>query len=143
MNFQASANYQGKRFDEQCRWLLADAGWAVSETPMSIPECGVEIDCVATKPGVGVAWIEFKGSWRGGRPGLLRTDTVKKAIVTGYLLGSAAYTIPYVIMSSHLPAPGSAGAAMVRIAVEAGAVAGVVCINLPTWARDLERAVKS
>ena len=51
MNFQASANYQGKRFDEQCRWLLDDAGWTVSDAPVTIPECGVEIDCVALVDG--------------------------------------------------------------------------------------------
>lgn len=141
MNFQASAGAQGKRFDEQCRWLLADAGWTVSDRPMVVPDCGVEIDCVVSRPETGHAWVEFKGSWRGGRPGLLRTDTVKKAIVTGYLLRTGGYDVPYVVMTSHLPAANSSGDAMLRLAAEAGAVTAVVCVNSPTWERDLRRAL--
>lgn len=141
MSFQSASGLQGKRFDEQCRWLLADAGWIVNDRPMIVPDCGVEIDCVASGPDTGDVWIEFKGSWRGPRPGLLRTDTVKKAIVTGFLLSAAGYTVPYVVMASHLPAANSHGEAMIRLARQSGVVAAVICVNSPTWERDLRRAV--
>lgn len=141
MNFQASAVAQGKRFDEQCRWLLADAGWTVSDRPMAVPDCGVEIDCVIEASDTGCAWVEFKGSWRGNRPGLVRTDTVKKAIVTGYLLRSAGYSVPYVVMTSHLPTANSAGETMMRLALKDGVIAAVVCVNGTTWERDLRQAV--
>lgn len=139
--FQAAALQQGDMFDKQCRYLLADAGWAVSEHPMFVAQAGVEIDCTATKGELGI-WIEFKGSWRGERPGMRRTDTTKKALVTGYLLRTAGYDVPYVVLTSHLPAAGSAGDTMVRLAVEDGAVAAVICINDQGWARALDKAAR-
>lgn len=141
MNFQAAAFQQGDMYDAQCRFLLADAGWEVSERPLFIPDAGVEIDCTATKGNLAV-WVEFKGSWRGERPGMLRTDTTKKAIVSGYLIRSAGYTVPYVVLTSHLPAANSAGDTMIRLAVESGAVAAVICTSETGWAKRLDQAAR-
>ena len=141
MNFQTMSNTQGKQFDQMCRMLLDDAGWIVGDRPVVVREAGVEIDCEALHPDFGRVWFEFKGSWRGPRPGMMRTDTVKKAIVSGYLLRSALIDVPYVVMTSHLPPVGSQGEVMMGRALGDGVVAGVVCINSPTWLRDLILAV--
>lgn len=141
MSFQAAASQQGAMFDQQCRYLLTDAGWDVSPRPLFIPDAGVEIDCTARRNDLTV-WVEFKGSWRGEQPGMRRTDTTKKAIVSGYLLRSAGYTVPYVVLTSHMPAANSAGDTMVRLAVETGAVAAVICINDQGWAKAFDQAAR-
>ena len=40
---------------------------------------------ILASPGGQVVWFEYKGSVQGTRPGLLRTDTLKKAIANGAL----------------------------------------------------------
>lgn len=139
MTFQAAASQQGAMFDAQCRYLLKDAGWDIDPRPFVVPAAGVEIDCAARKDGL-LLWIEFKGSWRGIQPGMVRTDTTKKAIVSGFLLKVAGIATPYVIVTSHLPLAGSAGDTMARLALESGAVAAIVCINEPNWLDKLHRA---
>lgn len=139
--FQAAAYQQGAMYDAQCRYLLTDAGWDVSTRPFHVPDAGVEIDCSAAKGGLEV-WLEFKGSWRGEQPGMRRTDTTKKALITGFLLRAAGYEIPYVVLTSHLPVVGSSGDVMVEVALRAGAVADVICTTDPGWAKRLEKAAK-
>ena len=64
------------------------------------------------------AVIEAKGSvdelqWPDGtviensRPGLLRSDTVKKSICQAYQIDKAYTAVPFVIISSHIPESGS------------------------------------
>ena len=75
-------------------------------------------------------WFEYKGSVQGARPGLLRTDTVKKAIANGALLAAETDRHPYVVLTSHLPDTG-AGAAMLQTALRLGYLTDVVCIYAP------------
>jgi hypothetical protein len=99
-------------------------------------EFGVEIDRVATSPGGTTVWFEYKGSIQGSRPGLLRTDTLKKAIANGALLRAHADPKPYVVLTSHLPTTG-AGAAMLAAAKELGYFEDVVCVYAPDQAQRL------
>ena len=75
-------------------------------------------------------WFEYKGSVQGTRPGLRRTDTLKKAIANGALLRSLTDPAPYVVVTSHLPEAG-AGAAMLRAALQLRCFADVVCLYDP------------
>jgi len=101
-----------------------------------IASAGVEIDCVATSPGGTVIWFEFKGSVQGARPGLLRTDTLKKAIANGALLVGEPTRRPFVILTSHLPVVG-AGAAMLQSALRLKYLDDVICIYSPADTRRL------
>ena len=136
--FQAAAQQQGHMYDQQCRYLLQDAGWDCSPTPIYIRTAGIEIDCAATKHNTTI-WIEFKGSWRGNQPGMRRTDTTKKALLTGFLLAATGHPHPYIVLTSHLPQPGSAGATMVDIALRTGTTSAVLCTSDPGWAAQLDR----
>ena len=69
------------------------------------------------------------------RPGLLRTDTVKKEVANGALLSAADVRQPYVILTSHVPESGSA-AAMLATASRLGYVSDVICVYVP---EDAER----
>lgn len=126
-DFQAAANWQGRHFDETCRWLLRHNKAKVSDRPFVVTEIGVELDAEVNING-NALWVEFKGSYQGDRPGLMRTDTTKKAITTGALLATGDYP-PYIILASHLPVIGSAGDRMLQTAIKAGYVDGVVHVH--------------
>ncbi len=136
-SFQASAGIQGRQFAEQCDTLLTHLGFALQGRRV-LTEVGVEIDQEAVSPAGDVVWFEYKGSIQGHRPGLRRTDTLKKAIANGALLRAIPDAAPYVVITSHLPEAGS-GAAMLRNALELGYLADVVCLYDPTSTRRLGR----
>ncbi|HUS62293.1 MAG TPA: hypothetical protein VMY34_08855, partial [Acidimicrobiales bacterium] len=64
------------------------------------------------------------------RPGLLRTDTLKKAVANGALLRALPEHPPYIVLTSHAPSTGS-GAAMLRSALELGYFDDVICVYRP------------
>ena len=103
-----------------------------------LTEVGVEIDQEAVSPSGRVVWFEYKGSVQGNRPGLRRTDTLKKAIANGALLRSLTDPAPYVVVTSHLPESGS-GAAMLQAALRLRCFADVVCLYDPSSTRRLAR----
>jgi len=109
-NRQAAASRQGNAFETTVATLLQIEGWSISATKWRHPEFDVEVDIVATHPTTGQEWwIECKGSWEGSRPGLKRTDTLKKALFNGAMLALADEKRPYMIIASHPPADGTAG----------------------------------
>lgn len=128
-SFQASAGIQGRQFAEQCDTLLAHFGFELRGRRV-LTEVGVEIDQEAVSPSGTTVWFEYKGSIQGKRPGLIRTDTLKKAIANGALLRSLADPAPYVVVTSHLPEAGS-GAAMLDAALRLRYFADVVCLYDP------------
>jgi len=136
-SFQASAGIQGRQFAEQCDTLLTHLGFELLGRRV-LAEVGVEIDQAAVSPTGATVWFEYKGSIQGHRPGLRRTDTLKKAIANGALLRAVPEAAPYVVITSHLPEAGS-GAAMLRNALELGYLADVVCLYDPTSTRRLGR----
>src|SRR5688572_27962467 len=117
-DFQSAAGVRGRQFSEQCDQLLRHYGYELKGRAL-LHDVGVEIDRVATSPGGQAVWFEYKGSVQGSRPGLLRTDTVKKVIANGALLAARADRHPYFVLTSHLPDRGS-GAAMLRTALALG-----------------------
>jgi hypothetical protein len=120
---------QGRQFADQCDQLLRHYGYAL-EGRATLRELGVEIDRVAHSPHGRKVWFEYKGSIQGTRPGLLRTDTLKKAIANGALLCADPRRSPYVVLTSHVPAVG-AGAAMLHTALQLGFLTDVICIYTP------------
>lgn len=139
VHFQRRGVAQGHAFDGQCRLLLRALGFfAVTDKPFRVVSVGIEVDAEAhTRTGTTI-WFEFKGSWIGSRPGLRRTDSVKKAVASGCLL--RASPVPYpdlVVMTTHRPVRGSAGERMLQLALTSAAIADVVCVNDPSDMRRL------
>jgi hypothetical protein len=91
---------------------------------------GVEVDRVATSPRGQEVWLEYKGSVQGMRPGLIRTDTLKKAVANGALLREVEEYRPFLVLTSHLPRAG-AGLAMLDAARRVGYVTDFICIYEP------------
>ena len=129
-SFQAYGTQQGRQFAEQCDGLLVSRGFAL-DGALLLPEVGVEIDRVAVAPSGRSVWFEYKGSVQGARPGLMRTDTLKKAIANGALLQRLVEHPPYIVLTSHLPNSG-AGLAMLETALELQYFDDVICVYDPT-----------
>ena len=129
-SFQAYGTQQGRQFAEQCDGLLVSRGYTL-QTNLVLPEVGVEIDRVAIAPSGRTVWFEYKGSVQGARPGLMRTDTLKKAIANGALLQRLVERPPYIVLTSHLPNSG-AGLAMLETALELQYFDDVICVYDPT-----------
>ena len=90
----------------ECILALELAGFEVVEIKVRVRDVGIELDAITNnKHGIAMAW-EFKGSLQGSRPGLIRTDTTKKAIANALLLSRSEYgemMPPLLIMTSHIP----------------------------------------
>src|SRR5262249_30557611 len=129
VSFQASGGIQGRQFAEQCDQLLRHYGFEL-EGRLLLPACGVEVDRVAVSRTGRRVWFEYKGSVQGTRPGLIRTDTLKKAIANGALLAGLPDRAPFVVMTSHLPTRG-AGLAMLEAARRLDYVSDFVCLYVP------------
>lgn len=130
--FQARGGEQGRAFEELCRLVLRGAGFDVSDKRVVVSELGIEIDIAATNRCGVMLWFECKGSWAGRRPGLLRTDSVKKAVLSGLLAHVAPGDYPdLVILTSHMPKGGLRGDAQIAVALDCGAVRDVICISEP------------
>lgn len=112
-NFQALSTMQGREFVAECVTTLERAGFTIVGREVSFPNCGVDVDLIARNV-VGIDfYIECKGSFR-DRPGLQRTDTLKKAICNVLLLVADGHT-PIIVLTSHRPTPGR-GVAMLTAA---------------------------
>jgi hypothetical protein len=134
-SFQSASSLQGRQFADQCDTLLAGCGFRLGGRVV-IPEVGIEIDQEAVAPSGQTIWFEYKGSLQGPRPGLLRTDTLKKAIANGALLGAVEGHPPFVVLTSHVPEGGS-GRAMLDAAKALGFVHDVICVYRPADAGRL------
>ncbi|MGZ8734459.1 MAG: hypothetical protein ACXW1M_04675 [Acidimicrobiia bacterium] len=128
-SFQSTSSAQGRQFAQQCDALLATYGFTL-DGARKIAGIGVEVDQVATSPLGHLVWFEYKGSIQGSRPGLLRTDTLKKAVANGALITGIDDHPPYIVLTSHLPGAG-AGLEMLETAVKLRFFADVVCIYDP------------
>lgn len=135
--FQAAAGEQGRQFAGQCDLLLRNCGFELGSRIL-VSQIGIEIDREAVSPNGQIIWFEYKGSVQGARPGLLRTDTLKKAIANGALLASLEDHPPFVVLTSHLPEAGS-GLAMLNAARTLGYLRDVICIYRPADTARLKR----
>lgn len=122
-HFQVWAAIQGQSVEQAAETVLRIDGWHIISTHSLI--AGQEIDIIAADQDGVVWWVECKGSWRGKRPGLIRTDTLKKAVAVAWYLSTLPERAPYLLFASHLPIPGSSGELMLHAALEAGIITRV------------------
>lgn len=135
--FQAASSLQGRQFADQCDLLLKASGFQLGASRVCVTQLGVEVDREAVGPSGRTIWFEYKGSLQGPRPGLLRTDTMKKAIANGALLRSLPERPPFVVLTSHVPRMGS-GLAMLDAAKRLGYLDDVICVYDPADAARLK-----
>jgi hypothetical protein len=120
-DFQRLAGEQGRQFEEAVVFALQAAGWAIVAQRAKVAQA--EIDIVAVSPTGVEWWIECKGSYRGKTPGAKRGDTTKKAVaIAAYLAVVVPSELrrPYMLLTSHLPTPGTLSHLMLEAAKAQG-----------------------
>lgn len=128
-NFQGAAGEQGRAFRDECLRALSYAGFEVADTEVHLEDVGITLDAITNnRRGLAMAW-EFKGSLQGSRPGLLRTDTMKKAIANGWLFSKSEISQLIVsrmlVMTSHIPTDNDSSL-MLQVALEDGLLLDVI-----------------
>ena len=113
-SFQSRSSKTGLLFEKICRHKLLSLGFRL-QGPRKITKAGIQVDEVALNSRGQEIFFEFKGSYRSPRPGLVRTDTTKKALCNGFLMDLLGIG-PYIIMTSHMPRPGSSSDKMIKLA---------------------------
>ena len=145
-NFQSDASGQGRKFEEICNDILIAKGFTLLGSKI-ITRLGIEVDQVAISGNNETYWFEFKGSWKGRRPGMIRTDTTKKGLCNALLAHVDTISHPkFIIMSSHLPKPDSSGDNMCKIAKNSGALYDLICVfdlnDVNRYSNDLNRLLR-
>lgn len=143
-DFQASSSVQGKAFEDAVGTIMRTLGCRILETHVADRRSHEEIDLVVDTPSGTRVWVECKGSWNEakGVPGLRRSDTSKKAVATAWHLRWAyGEEMPaYLLVTSHLPKPGSYSDDLLKAAVEDGLFVGVVEVTgLPAWLAEFDQ----
>lgn len=105
-NFQREAGIQGKWFEDTCEKALKYAGFTVVGRRERFDDAEIEVDLIATNRHEISFYVDCKGSLQGDRPGLIRTDTLKKGICELFMLNRCGWG-PLVLMASHIPTEGS------------------------------------
>lgn len=117
-NFQGDSTRQGKTFAQVCKDALELSGFEIIADQFKVEDVGVNTDFHARNM-MGIDFLfECKGSMRGKRPGSKRTDTVKKALINGFLISHseiADFFPPMVLMTSHVATKGCARAMFRRV----------------------------
>ena len=109
MNFQADSSRQGEVTHEIAEERLREMGFAIKGVRVGLSS--VEVDVMAENRRAIAFPFTIKGSWRGTRPGLERTDTLRKAIAECYLI-KKEIGVPGFVIASHIPFKGRGRAAL-------------------------------
>ena len=124
-DFQRRASPIGKAFATWCEVTLQSIGFILQGKTV-IKEAGVEIDQVAKNRNGESLYFQFKGSSKPPRPGMQRSDTVKKALCDAFLLDKLGIG-PYIVITSHKPKSGSSSEKMIQVAQDV--LFDVICIS--------------
>ncbi len=120
-DFQARASKEGKAAQQLAEDVLRVAGFEIDAKNVRLRGLGVVVNLVA-RDANGTPWyFDVSGAFTTTRGGLLRTDTVWKSLGRAHVVGLNRHRkdlarAPYVLLSSHLPRPGSEGDVALRAA---------------------------
>ncbi len=115
-DFQARASREGKVAQEIAKAVLERAGFQIAGRNVRARGLGVTINLVALDA-LGNPWnFDVTGAFTTTRGGLLRSDSVWKSLGKASVLANNRYGCrpddvhgPVVLLTSHLPRPGSDG----------------------------------
>jgi len=119
-DFQSRAVREGRKAKELAGLVLAHCGFADLRTDVRYPALGVEVTFVA-RDAAGKEWaFDVSGGFTTTRAGLRRTDTLWKALGKAAVLHEAQRGVPLVLLTTDVPAPGSAGHAALGVVLGPG-----------------------
>lgn len=121
-DFQARASKEGKAAQQLAAEVIIEAGFEIVAKNTRLRGLGVVVNLVA-RDASGSHWhFDVSGAFTTTRGGLLRTDTVWKALGRAHVIANNRSAqkllvgVPYVLISSHLPRSGSEGDVALRAA---------------------------
>jgi site-specific DNA-methyltransferase (adenine-specific) len=111
-HFQKRAVREGRAAKDLARQILESVGFDL-ESDYRLPH-GVEVNFRAFDQ-KGEQWFfDVSGGFTSNRPGLVRTDTLWKAIGKAAVLHETQPTVPLVLLTTNAPPEGSSGHAALR-----------------------------
>ena len=114
-NFQARATREGKAAKALAEQLLEQTGFRIHRRKYRVPGTGVTVDFEAfDDAGERRFWFDVSGAFSSSRGGLLRTDTLWKALGRASVVQGYSDRADVILLSSHLPKPGSEGDVALR-----------------------------
>jgi DNA modification methylase len=124
---------------DYAKWCLAAAGFT-DIVDDSLVATGVQPSLRCRAVDGTVWWIEVAGGRTGSRPGLLRLETVWKAIAKGAVVASVEPSSRYAVLAWGLPSSASGGKALDTVTGPGRPVAAVIDLSTPTCV-DVLRAL--
>jgi DNA modification methylase len=125
-DFQRRAVVEGRKARELARWLLEASGFSITNEDQTFAG-GVEVNYVA-KDMEGRRWFfDVSGAFTSPRAGLLRTDTLWKALGKAAVLAATEVDdYALVLLTTDLPTPGTRGAVALNAAIQGGVCLGAI-----------------
>jgi DNA modification methylase len=106
--FQARGVREGRRAKEIAKWALQENGFEIEREEERLG-AGVTVNFVALDQG-GERWfVDVSGAFTSTRAGLLRTDTLWKALGKAAVVKEANLGVRYLLLTTDKPPPKSAG----------------------------------
>lgn len=119
-NFQARASREGRVAQDIARMVLEEAGFESVKKDVRLRGLGARFNFSAVDQRGGAWYIDVTGAFTTTRGGLLRTDSVWKALGRALVLREHLADEPgaarLLLLTSHLPRPGSEGDKAMRAA---------------------------
>ena len=112
-DFQARAVREGRAARDVAEALLHQCGFEGIQRKVRLP-VGVEVNFRAYDRDGGEWFFDVSGGFTSTRPGLMRTDTLWKAVGKAAVLHEAYPKIPLVLLTTDMP-KGGAGEAALRV----------------------------
>ena len=123
MDFQSRSSLVGKEFEDVVYNDLVERGH--TNIKQGVTLFGVESDFVSTTPDGKTQYTEAKGG-KNNRPGAQRTDNVKKAIASAFIIRTKVPDAQIVTYYSAAPKKGLSSDITINIALESGLINEVV-----------------
>jgi site-specific DNA-methyltransferase (adenine-specific) len=119
-HFQARATQEGKKAHDLARVVLERAGFEIVADKPKVKGAGVQFDFLVASRHGRRWYVDVSGAFTTVRPGLMRTDTLWKALgrihVVKQLLNDGQDRTEVIVITSNLPKSGSEGDTALRAA---------------------------
>lgn len=113
-DLQARASKQGLAAKKMAKDLLALCGFEILQENARLGRLGIEVSFKARARNGILYFFDISGAFSGYRPGLMRTDTLWKALGKASVLHALPQTdnhrLPYILLTTNRPKRGSSGA---------------------------------
>lgn len=106
---QRRAAQEGKKAQDIALRLLEDSGFVLLQRDAKLRGAGVQYNFKVEDQRGGEWWVDVSGAFTTVRPGLLRIDTLWKTLGRASVLKALDARARILILTSHLPRPGSEG----------------------------------